>query len=194
MTSYHRATIIIDDPEPPRRRRLHSAPQPRNAMPRPRPTRHLMIRTHHHAASCPPTLALNPNGLTFEAVTSARSTPTPTATASATKTSPTLPALRRRPVPRDHDLDHIARAGARCKARASRAGIWCQQIRLTVPRDIEAFTNGQIDRFSVSWYYSQLSRATSADQDWPQLRLRQHLASRRYATPPAHEGHSKSSG
>lgn len=101
------------------------------------------------------------------------------------------------PFLRDHDHGHIeARGGVVAASRLAAspsagrpsaaspsaaspsaghplAGEFWQTIELTVPRDIEAFLNGQIDRFSISWYWRQIT-CSVCGQDWlaPECRHR----------------------
>ncbi len=57
------------------------------------------------------------------------------------------------PFLRDHDVERVeARAGTVVSSVLEGSAIR-QTIRLTTQRDIRAFLEGQIDRFSVSWFY-----------------------------------------
>ena len=61
------------------------------------------------------------------------------------------------PFLRDHnayELDGARRDGAGVVAGGGRATMLMQRIALTVPRDIEAFLNQTIDRFSIGWYWT----------------------------------------
>lgn len=61
------------------------------------------------------------------------------------------------PFLRDHDTKHIdARAGRVVRSEVE-DGAFVQTIELTVPRDIEAFLNGQMDRFSIGWFHEGIT-------------------------------------
>lgn len=86
------------------------------------------------------------------------------------------------PFLRDHAVESVAaRAGIVASSvldgRALR-----QTIRLTTQRDIRAFLEGQMDRFSVSWFYDEV-RCTICGKEWGECG---HKPGRRYA----HEGRS----
>ena len=55
------------------------------------------------------------------------------------------------PFLRNHDQWNIESRGGTVQASALAGRAFVQQVKLTVPRDIEAFLNGQIDRFSIGW-------------------------------------------
>jgi hypothetical protein len=69
------------------------------------------------------------------------------------------------PFLRNHDLRDIGSRGGTVRASALDDNAFLQEIDLTVPRDIEAFLNGQIDRFSISWN-SRAITCSVCNQDW----------------------------
>ena len=71
------------------------------------------------------------------------------------------------PFLRDHNQREIeARAGTVHSSGMDENGVdMVQDIRITVPRDIEAFINGQMDRFSIGWH-SKGFTCSVCDQDW----------------------------
>lgn len=58
------------------------------------------------------------------------------------------------PFLRDHDERHIEARGGIIRGAGLAGREFTQRVALTVPRDMEAFLNGQIDRFSISWYWT----------------------------------------
>jgi hypothetical protein len=70
------------------------------------------------------------------------------------------------PFLRNHDITDIdARAGTVRDSWLSPQGEIIQTIDVTVPRDIEAILNHQIDRFSISWFWNSIT-CTICNQDW----------------------------
>ena len=55
------------------------------------------------------------------------------------------------PFLRNHDRRDIASRGGTVEASELQGRTFLQRVKLTVPRDLEAFLNGQIDRFSIGW-------------------------------------------
>ena len=69
------------------------------------------------------------------------------------------------PFLRDHDRAHLdARGGAVAASRFDGDAL-VQEITLTVPRDMEAFLNGQMDRFSISWNWEGIT-CSVCGRDW----------------------------
>ena len=69
------------------------------------------------------------------------------------------------PFLRDHDARRIESRGGTIRESALWGSEFVQEIGLTVPRDIEAFLNGQIDRFSISWYWQKIV-CSVCERDW----------------------------
>jgi hypothetical protein len=70
------------------------------------------------------------------------------------------------PFLRNHDISDVgARAGTVRESWLSSAGEIVQVIDITVPRDIEAVLNQQIDRFSISWFWSAIT-CSVCGSDW----------------------------
>lgn len=69
------------------------------------------------------------------------------------------------PFLRDHDARRIESRGGTIRESALWGNEFVQEIGLTVPRDIEAFLNGQIDRFSISWYWREIV-CSVCGHDW----------------------------
>jgi hypothetical protein len=55
------------------------------------------------------------------------------------------------PFLRNHDLWDIESRGGTVLGSELSGRMFVQRVKLTVPRDIQAFLNGQIDRFSIAW-------------------------------------------
>lgn len=82
------------------------------------------------------------------------------------------------PFLRDHNVESVeARAGVVVTSVLDGRAIR-QTIRLTTQRDIRAFAEGQIDRFSVSWYYDDVL-CSICGQAWGEC---SHKAGRTYET------------
>ena len=69
------------------------------------------------------------------------------------------------PYLRDHATYAIDARGGTVDASALDGRAFVQDIRLTVPRDIEAFLNGQMDRFSIGWYWKAITCSVCGN-DW----------------------------
>ena len=69
------------------------------------------------------------------------------------------------PYLRDHATYSVAARGGTVDASALDGRAFVQDIRLTVPRDIEAFLNGQMDRFSIGWYWKAITCSVCGN-DW----------------------------
>lgn len=69
------------------------------------------------------------------------------------------------PFLRDHDARRIESRGGTIRESFLWGNEFMQEIVLTVPRDIEAFLNGQIDRFSISWYWQKIV-CSVCGHDW----------------------------
>ena len=69
------------------------------------------------------------------------------------------------PYLRDHATYAIDARGGTVEASALDGRAFVQDIRLTVPRDIEAFLNGQMDRFSIGWYWKAITCSVCGN-DW----------------------------
>ena len=69
------------------------------------------------------------------------------------------------PFLRDHNVREIAARGGTVVGSLLNNDAFMQTIELTVPRDIEAFLNGQIDRFSISWNWQGIT-CSVCGADW----------------------------
>ena len=69
------------------------------------------------------------------------------------------------PFLRDHDQRRLEARGGIVRASELDGKAFLQEIALTVPRDIEAFLNGQIDRFSISWNWTGIT-CSVCGSDW----------------------------
>ena len=69
------------------------------------------------------------------------------------------------PFLRDHDQRRLEARGGIVRASELDGRSFVQEITLTVPRDIEAFLNGQIDRFSIAWNWTGIT-CSVCGSDW----------------------------
>ena len=69
------------------------------------------------------------------------------------------------PYLRDHATYAVDARGGTVDASALDGRAFVQDVRLTVPRDIEAFLNGQMDRFSIGWYWKAITCSVCGN-DW----------------------------
>jgi hypothetical protein len=87
------------------------------------------------------------------------------------------------PFLRDHNVGSVdARAGVVLRSELHGRAIR-QRIRLTTQRDMRAYVEGQIDRFSISWFYEEVV-CTICGQEWGRC---SHRPGRTYAV----EAHSQ---
>ena len=70
------------------------------------------------------------------------------------------------PFLRDHDAGQIASRGGTIREAALAGREFVQQVALTVPRDMEAFLNGQMDRFSIAWYVGEAVLCSVCGNEW----------------------------
>lgn len=69
------------------------------------------------------------------------------------------------PFLRDHDTRHIESRDGTILDSAHVDGAFVQTIRLTTRRGMRSFLEGQIDRFSIGWYYEGIT-CSICEQDW----------------------------